>query len=294
MSCAALLLLSLTASAQTTTPAQNQNPKPVKRRHYTPSQKPPRPQPAVLDDGGWSLEPEYWLNREQPAIRAGATLVGGNVAYEGHAKPAMGGEFSMPAGKHNTLRFSYFRVQGDANQTLTHDETLFTESYNSGDFLTANYTLQIAKLSWDYLSYTWFFPKTRIWMKTLWEFQFADIGTNIAAPLKAPTAQPNGTVDYNTANGSAKVFLPTFGLEFEQPVSSHFRWYVKGSGFAIPHHGDIWDAEAALGLRFGQFELIGGGKAFHLKTSPQHDQYFVDTLAGPFVGIRWYWTKRQQ
>ncbi|MGH9611406.1 MAG: hypothetical protein ACRD34_17200, partial [Bryobacteraceae bacterium] len=281
--------------AQQKKPQQSSKPqKPPKRQHYTPLQKPPPPQPSVLADGGWSLEPIYWLNREQPDLRGGKLLVGVNGAldYLGHANPSIGGVLSMPAGKHNSLRFSYFRVQGHSDTTLTQNATLFTEGYNSGDFLNASYTLQVAKLSWDYLSYTWFFPKTKIWMKTLWQMQFATIGTNIAAPLKPVTTNVSGNVDYNTATGSAKIFLPTFGLEFEQPVTRHFRWWVKGSGFGIPHHGDIWDGEAAIGLRMGQFELIGGAKAFHFKTSPQGAQYFVDTLAGPFVGLRWYWTKR--
>lgn len=297
LSLAAFLLIPVTALAQQKKPQQSSKPqKPHKRQDYTPPQKPPPAQPSVLADGGWSLEPIYWLNREQPDLRGGKLLVGVNGAldYLGHANPSIGGVLSMPAGKHNSLRFSYFRVQGHSDTTLTQNATLFTEGYNSGDFLNASYTLQVAKLSWDYLSYTWFFPKTKIWMKTLWEMQFATIGTNIAAPLKPVTTDVNGNVDYNTSTGSAKIFLPTFGLEFEQPVTRHFRWWVKGSGFGIPHHGDIWDGEAAIGLRMGQFELIGGAKAFHFKTSPQGAQYFVDTLAGPFVGLRWYWTRRPQ
>lgn len=294
LSFAALLLIPAAISGQTSTPPQKKNSKPQKRQHYTPSQKPPPAQPAILEDGGWSIEPEYWFNRQQPTLRGGATLIDGNFDYLGHANPSVGGELSMPAGKQNTLRLSYFRVQGNANGTAPQDVTLFNEAYNTGDYLTANYTLQVAKLSWDYLSYTWFLPKTKIHMKTLWQVQFANIATTIAAPLKAPTSQPDGTIDFHMANGSAKIFLPTFGLEFGQPVTRHFRWYVKGSGFGIPHHGDIWDAEAAIAVRFQQFELIGGERAYHFKTSPQGDQYFVDTLTGPFVGIRWYWSRQSQ
>jgi hypothetical protein len=296
LSMAAFLLIPIAALAQQKKPQQSSKPqKPQKRQHYTPPQKPPKPQPSPLADGGWSLEPIYWLNRAQPDLRTGKLLVGnGALDYFGHANPSIGGVFSMPAGKHNTLRFSYFRVQGHSNTTLTQDATFFNENYNSGDFLNANYTLQLAKVSWDYLSYTWFFPNTKIWLKTLWEMQFASIGTNIAAPLKPVTGSINQTIDYNTATGSAKIFLPTFGLEIGQPVTRYFRWWVKGSGFGIPHRSDIWDAEAAIGLRMGQFELIGGEKAFHFKTSPQGSHYFVDTLGGPFVGLRWYWSKRPQ
>jgi len=262
-----------------------------KPRHITPVQKPPRPEPPVIEDGGWSIEPEYWLNRAQP------TLVGGVLAsgyqtldYLGHANRALGGELSMPAGKQNTLRFSYFRVQGSTNETASQDVTLFSEGYNAGDFLTANYTLQSAKISWDYLSYTWYTAKTKIRLKTLWEIQLDNIATDIAAPLKPVTTDANGNVNNNTAYGSALLVYPTFGLEFEQPVTRHFRWWARGSGFGTPHHGNIWDAEASVALRFGQFELAAGEKAYHFKTSPQREQYFIDTLTGLYVGIRWYWS----
>ncbi|MGH9582263.1 MAG: hypothetical protein ACRD4O_04950, partial [Bryobacteraceae bacterium] len=116
MSFAAVLLIHATASAQTNPAAQQDHPqaqaqppkqtsKPSKPRHYTPSQKPPRPQPAVIEDGGWSLEPEYWLNRGQPTLRGGAILGSfGTLDYFGHANQSVGGVLSIPAGKQNTLR----------------------------------------------------------------------------------------------------------------------------------------------------------------------------------------------
>ncbi|MGH9609633.1 MAG: hypothetical protein ACRD34_08145, partial [Bryobacteraceae bacterium] len=69
----------MTALAQQKKPQQSSKPqKPPKRQHYTPLQKPPPPQPSVLADGGWSLEPIYWLNRDQPDLRGGKLLVGVN------------------------------------------------------------------------------------------------------------------------------------------------------------------------------------------------------------------------
>jgi hypothetical protein len=277
-------------AAQASTPVPSSLPVST-QQHVTPQQKPPRPEPAVIEDGGWSFEPEYWLNRAQPTLVGGALASGlSTLDYFGHANPSLAGELSMPAGKQNTLRLSYFRVQGNTNETAPQDATLFGENYNAGDFLTANYLIQAARLSWDYLSYTWYKPKTKIRLKTLWEVQFANISTNIDAPLKPQTTDANGNTDYNTASGSAKIIYPTFGLEFEQPVTRHFRWWVRGSGFGIPHHGDIWDAEASIALRLGQFEIIGGERAYHFKTSPQSSQYFIDTLSGAYVGLRWYWT----
>lgn len=40
-------------------------------------------------------------------------------------------------------------------------------------------------------------------------------------------------------------------------------------------------------------ELLIGGKMYHYKTSPRGDEYFIDTLQGAFVGVRYYWGSTQ-
>jgi hypothetical protein len=97
-----------------------------------------------------------------------------------------------------------------------------------------------------------------------------------------------GSTDTNTAVGSKNIFLPTFGLELEQALGRHFRWEAKGSGFGFPHHSNMWDAQALIAIRFGGLELIGGEKAYHFKSSAQGNEYFSDTLSGPFVALRYY------
>ncbi len=140
----------------------------------------------MIEDGGFSFEPLYWLNRAQPALRGGKAAASyENLDYPGHGKPAYGAEIGIPAGPQNTLRISYFRAQGNSNSTLASDTTLFSTGYNTGDYLTANYTLQNAKISWDYLSYTWYRPDSRIRLKTLYEVQYTNISTNINAPFKS-------------------------------------------------------------------------------------------------------------
>ncbi len=257
-------------------------------------QQPPPQEPYIIEDGGLSIEPIYWLNRAQPDLHGGAAATSfESIGYSGHANPGIGGEIAIPAGRSNTLRFSYFRIQGNANSTASQDVTLFGEAYNAGDYLTQNYRLQSAKISWDYLGYTWDKPRGKIRLKTLYEVQYVTISTTIAAPLKAVTTDSSGNLNSNIANGSKNLIYPTFGLELEQALGSHFRWEVKGSGFGIPHRGDIWDAQANLALRMGEVEFLAGGKAFHFKTSPQSEQYFADTLSGAFVGLRYYWGRRQ-
>jgi hypothetical protein len=77
-------------------------------------------------------------------------------------------------------------------------------------------------------------------------------------------------------------------------MTKHLRWELKGSGFGIPHHADIWDAQADVALRLSAFEIQVGARAYHFKTSPSTDQYFTDTLDGAYVGIRYYLSKPTQ
>ena len=262
------------------------------QQNVAPQPGPPPEEPNVLEDGGFSIEPMYWLNRAQPALYGGLqdaqSETYGSQSYPGKANAALGGELAIPTGHSNTLRFSYFRVQGNSNVTETQSPTLFSEAYAAGDYLTSNYNIQSAKLSWDYLSYTWRKPMGNIHFKTLYELQYTTISTNFAAPFVPITTDSNGNTDDNTASGSKSVILPTLGGELEQAIGHGFRWEIKGSGFGIPHHAVIWDAQADIALRISKFELIAGEKAYHFKTSPQADQYFSDTLDGVFVAVRYY------
>jgi hypothetical protein len=263
----------------------------------TPGQTKPPDEPYILEDGGLSIEPMYWLNRAQPTLRGGvpaaASLTQEGLDYFGTAKNSVGGELSMPAGRSNSLRISYFRVQGNSNTTEAQTVSLFGEGYSPGDYLNSHYTLQSAKISWDYLGYTWHKRSGAIRLKTLYEVQYATISTTVFAPFKPLATDSSGNTDTNVASGGRFVLLPTLGLELEEALGHHFRWELKGSGFGIPHRADIWDAEATLALRLHQFELLAGEKAFHFKTSPQNDEYFADTLSGAYVGIRYYWGKTE-
>jgi hypothetical protein len=272
----ALILASLTFGQTTALPT-------------TPTSPPPPPDPKILEDGGYSVEPIFWLTQAQPRLFGGKTATAyGDLIYPGKSKKGYGIEFGIPAGRANTLRLSYFRVQGNANSILGTDATIFSEAYSAGDYIAAGYTMQSAKVSWDYLSYTF---KNHIRFKTLYELQFVTISTSLGAPFIPETTDSSGNTDTNSSNGSKSVIYPTFGAEFQQPLGKHLRWELKGSGFGFPHHADIWDAQADLAYRISSFEVAVGGKAFHFKTSPNTDQYFTDTLEGAYVGIRYYLSK---
>ncbi len=251
--------------------------------------------PYILEDGGYSIQPVYWLNHAQPNLNTGSTATAvTNFDYTGNANYSVGGEIGVPAGPQNTLRFSYFRVQGNSNTTLSQAETIFSEAYSTGDYVTGGYRLQNFKLTWDYLSYNWYKKPGTLRLKTLYELQYTTISGNFAAPFKAVTTDSSGNTDFNTATGSKNLIYPTFGLELEQAIGHRFRWEARASGFGLPHRAALWDAQATLAYRVGRsVEIMAGEKAFHLKTSPRQDAYFADTLSGAYVGVRYYWNRTE-
>lgn len=252
-----------------------------------PTTQPPPPDPQILEDGGISLEAFYWFSQAQPYLFAGAqTSTFADFGYFEKSKRPEGAELAIPAGRADTLRFSYFRVQGDTNETLGVPETIFGEGFSAGDYMASTYRIQNAKISWDYLSYTF---KNRIRFKTLYEVQWTTISTDISAPFVPEATDSSGNTDTNSVHGSKNLIYPTFGVEFEQPVTKFLRWEAKTDAFGLPHHSDIWEAQVDAALRVRSVELFGGGKLYHFKTGPGSDQYFTDTLQGAFVGVRYYW-----
>jgi hypothetical protein len=252
---------------------------------------PPRVKdPYVLDDGGLYIEPLYWLNKAQPTLRSGkAATSPADFDYNGNAKAGFGAEIGFPAGRSNTLRVSYFRIQGNAGVTLAQDANIFGEAYTAGEFINATYKIQAVKLSWDYLSYSWHKPSTVIRLKTLYEVQYVNTGTNTAAPFFSATTDASGNVDTGTASGTKSVVLPTLGMAIGSTLGKYFRWDLRGSGFGLPHHGNIGDAQGSIAVRLGRVELIAGEHFFHFKTSPKSDMYITDTLQGVFAGLRFAW-----
>ncbi len=261
--------------------------------------------PRNISDGSFSLDVFYWLTGARPQLRGSittttSTTVGlttkttttttpSNLAFPGKSEPARDATLSIPAGRYNALRFSYFQTRGGGNTTATQNTNLFGAVYNAGDFLTAHYTLQNAKVSWDYLSYRLPPRATGFRVKTLWEIQYTWLRSSISAPEKTPSVDSSGNLITNSSTGTRSLIFPTLGAGLEHAVSKNFRWEAKASGFGIPHHGNIWDTEAWAAYRFGQLEARAGIKAFHFKTSPKNDIYVGGaTLSGAFFDVRWY------
>ena len=277
------------ARAQVATQQQQSSPPASPQTQSAPKAQPETP--TNTSDNQVSIQLFYWLSGKQPDLRGGAANVGpypGNLNYPGKPKPAPGAVLSIPAGRNNTLRFSYFRIQGNGNTTAPANLTLFNTDYAPGDYLTTGYTLQNVKISYDFLSYPYPANPARFRFKTLWEVQYTNIKSSIDAPFKPVTTDASGNPISNTASGSRMLIYPTIGAAIEKAFTSHFRLEARASGFAFPHHGAIYDAEGSAVFRTGRYEVAVGGKVFHVKTSPHNSQYLLATFPGVFVAIRYY------
>jgi hypothetical protein len=277
----------------------------------TPAQAAPAPQPSTTtqappaapippkkedhDTGGdfFSIEPILWVVKEPPVLRLGYAgefttnaygvkiynqTTPGDLNFPGGSKYADGIVVTVPTPKENSVEFTFWHVQGEGNTTAATDLILFNNSFPLNDALVTSYAFQDYKLSWNYLTYPYPSNGSRFRFKTLWEFQFLNVTSLTSAPA-----------DVNASNttGNKHIFLPTLGAGIEYHLAKNLLFELKGSGFGIIHHMDIWDAQASLVWRLGHLEAFVGAKGFHFKTSPKADQYFTDTLLGPEVGLRW-------
>jgi len=232
----------------------------------------------------------YWLTGEGAGITP--DLHGGSQAFDYETlydlgKPKRGTpgiEISMPITRTGSLHFEIVQSKGDGNQTAQVPLDLFGQGFNQGDYLASQYGILASKLYLDDLLFPHKFPVAKFRLKSLWEFQYIHMKSTIDAPAYDLSGAPE------TAIGTRQIFLPTFGIAAEYALTPHTLARIDASGFGIPNKADIWDASATISYRHGAWEIYGGGKALHFKSSPNNVEYVVDTLSGAFVGVRWHWS----
>lgn len=265
-----------------TVPGTPTQPKPtVELPPPVPKQTPTPPQERDTGGDAFSLDLAYWLTNESPSLFGGhadTTDLPGDMHFNGQKKYSLETQLTIPTGHENSVEFTYFRNQGTGNQVIPLESNYFGNQFAADDQIFTAYTIQVAKLSWNYL--TWPYPSNgaKFRVKTLWEVQYAHISSALNAP-----ADVNAVPTY----GTAQAILPTLGMGIEYHPTRRVRLEMKASGFGIPHHDVIWDAEASAVLRVGRVEAFLSAKAYHFKTSPQGSQYFTSTLFGPLVGLRY-------
>lgn len=239
-----------------------------------------------------SFEPIYWFAKGISVLRGGAADTNtdpGNLDFTGKLKRSPGARVSIPVSKNGTIRFSYFKANSFTGVTTAPvNLNLFGQAVTGGDVLTTISDLEGFKLSYDYLTYFWKHGNSELRLKTLYEVQRISVNSEVDDFVVDTTG---ALININPIIGSQSVFLPTFGLGLEHTLSRHFRWEARGSGFGLPHRGDIGDAEAQIAFRVSHFEVLGGARWLHFKTTPKAAQYNVQNMYGPYVSLRYYWKK---
>ena len=278
----AIALLALPAIAQVPDSPSPVAPAPAQTPQTAPAQAqkpavPDYPDPRTITVGVF-----YWLTGPgtDPNLltgRAATDLETLNDLGKPHKSPDV--QIDVPITRTGQLRFEGFLTKGTGNQTSTTSTDLFGTQFNVGDKLSTQYQITGAKLYLEDLLFPHKFPVAKFRVRSLWEVQFVQIKSTIDAPLV--TAGETGT-------GTQKLIFPTFGLAAEYALTPHILLRAAGSGFGLYHKADLWDGEATVSYRRGPIEIVGGGKAFHFKTSPNSTEYVTATLTGAFVGLRWH------
>ena len=258
--------------------AQNQTPPPT-----TPQTAPQTaPAPDYPDPRSLTVGIFYWATG--PGTNPG--VFGGRQAVDFATLPDLGkphrspgAEISLPISRTGSLHLEYFQTKGDANQTLTTAPDLFTTQFATGDLVATQFQIRSAKFYLDDLLFPHKFPVSRFRLKSLWGVQYVKDYAIID--------KPGATV--TTGTGTKQVILPSIGIAAEYAIAPHVLFRIDGSGFGLYHKADLWDASATLSWRRGHVEILGGGKAFHFKTSPNNDEYLTATLTGGFIGVRYHW-----
>lgn len=258
-----------------------------------PAAPPQKTGPDYPDPRTFTLGAFYWMTGPgtQPSYYGGSLAPDFETLKDwGRPHRSPGIEASMPITRTGEIHLEYFRTKGDANQTAPGPVDVFGYPYAGGDYLATQYQLQSAKLYLDDLLWPHKFPVSKFRVKSLWEVEWMQIKGTIDAPLVDAANSTATTTVTSAGTASHEIIYPVFGLAAEYAISRHVLLRGSISGFAIPHKSVLADAEATIGWRIGAFEIRGGGKAFHFKTSPNSSEYASGTLTGAFVGLRWHWS----
>src|SRR5581483_1563118 len=168
--------------------------------------EPPPPPPKVPDirrpgETGYWVDVEAWFPKEQPKFdRARLSTFTGLSKATLPGKPRYGENFEagLAVGLHNTLRFTLTDVKGTGTFTTGNDLVAWDQVYTSGTLMTANYHMQHARLSYEFL--TWPYPvgSRKFRLKTLWQVQYTKVASAFDSPLAYYDSSGNLKLDSAT------------------------------------------------------------------------------------------------
>jgi hypothetical protein len=260
---------------------------------------PKYPDVRLPGEYGFYIGIDTWFPTQQPIFNKGRNSGYTDNSYivmQGKPNLNEGAEFGLALGLHNMLKFSYFQSRAAGDFTAPVDTAVWNgQVYTAGTLVSTDYLVQNLKLSFDYLTWPYPVESRRFRLKTLWQVQYTSVRAGFDAP-QLPLFDANGNPLIDAAGNpisyaatSSKWFiLPTFGLSATEYLTRNIRFEASADGFAIPRHSTLYEGESTLNFRVNHFELRGGAKLFHYKTSTSQDFYLKGTMASVFFGLRWY------
>ena len=256
----------------------------------------PPPPPKVVDvrmpgESGWNIGVIGWLPVGPMWVDKGHASTftdASKLQLAGNPQAAVGADFGVAVGLHNTLRFTYFSEKRSGTTTAPTDLVIYTQTYVKGDELSTNAKLSDFKLSYEFLTLPYPVEARHFRLKTLWQVQYVTFKSIFDAPIRSSTPDSSGNfTDYST-QGSKSFITPAFGLGFHEYATRNLHFEANVSGFWLPHRWQLVDSDATIGYRASHLELRIGAKGFLFRTSPKADFYYRGTMGGLFVGLRWY------
>ncbi|MEO8372536.1 MAG: hypothetical protein ABI806_25340 [Candidatus Solibacter sp.] len=256
---------------------------------------PPAP-PKVTDvrmpgEAGWFIGLTGWLPTGSIYMEKGTDVsftASSRLKMQGRSKNSFGLDFGVAAGLHNSLRFSYFYSKKSGSTILANDIVAFSQPYSKGDEVSTNTVLSNYKISYEYLTWPYPVEARHFRLKTLYQVQYVVMKGVFDAPIKSATPDVNGTLtDYST-RGTKSLITPALGLGVHQYATRNFRFEANASGFGLPGHWYLIDADAVIAYRVAKIEVRAGGKALVFRTTTGSDYFYRGAQAGLFVGVRWY------
>jgi hypothetical protein len=233
---------------------------------------------------GWAPFGNNYLDKGRSATFTGLSF--SQLANSSHG--SFGAEVGVAAGVHNTIRMSYFFAKTSGGLTAPTGLVVFGQTYSSGEALTTSSKFSDVKFSYEYLTLPYPVERHHFRLKTLYQVHYVTMRSTFDDPVKSATPDSTGTITSYAVQGSKSFFAPALGLGIHYYAAHNLHFEANFSGFAWPHRWQIVDTDASLGYRIGAFDIRGGVKAFHYRTSPKDDYFFRGTIAGAFVGIRWH------
>ena len=243
---------------------------------------PARPRTERTIDNMFSIGVFYWRpDQSQPGFFPGKfiTTTTSHRLDLGRSTRANGAVITFPTKGFNRLEIGYWEAKGSGSTRATEPLSIFAANLKTGALIASKYQIRNIRLSWNYLTYPVPAFDAKLRIKTFWEVQSTRLRPVVSFP---ESSDPSATV-----GDSQTVTWPGVGIGMEFVPSKRFRMEARISGMALPGKSRYADAEVNLVGTIGHLELFGGGKGFHVRTTPNSEIYQQATIWGPMAGIRW-------